>query len=40
MGDNYKNSLDSRYIGPVSIDRIKYRPLYRISPANRMGKIE
>ena len=40
MGDNYHNSLDSRYLGPVGVDRIKYKPLYRVSPNDRIGKIE
>ncbi len=40
LGDNFSNSLDSRYFGPIEIQRIKYRPTHRIAPTDRAGKIE
>lgn len=40
LGDNFLNSLDSRYLGTVEISRITYRPIHRLLPVNRSGKIE
>ena len=40
MGDNYSNSLDSRYFGPVEIARVTHLPRYRILPFARFGKID
>lgn len=40
MGDNYNNSLDSRYFGPVKASRVTHRPRYRIFPLGGFGKID
>lgn len=40
LGDNFSNSLDCRYFGPIAVDRIAYRPVFRIYPPSRFGKIE
>lgn len=40
MGDHFLNSLDSRYIGPVAVKRISYRPLLRVFPYNKMGRVQ
>jgi signal peptidase I len=40
IGDNFQNSLDSRYFGPVEVERIKFRPIRRVLPTSRAGKIE
>lgn len=39
MGDNYANSLDSRYFGPLEASRVTHRPHYRVLPFSRFGKI-
>jgi len=39
MGDNYANSLDSRYFGPIEASRVTHRPYYRVLPLSRFGKI-
>ena len=39
MGDNTSNSLDSRYFGYVSEDRIKGELLLRWWPLNRLGLL-
>ena len=40
MGDNYDNSLDSRYFGPVETSRVTHLPRYRLLPFARFGKID
>lgn len=40
MGDNRKNSLDSRVIGPVKLDKIQGSIGIRLFPFNRMGGIK
>lgn len=40
IGDNYPNSLDSRYFGPVPVDAVKKQPWIRTAPVRRFGKIE
>jgi signal peptidase I len=40
IGDNYPNSLDSRYFGPVPVDAVKKQPWLRIIPFSRFGRIE
>jgi signal peptidase I len=40
MGDNRTNSLDSRYFGPVSQDKLIGKALFRSLPLNRFGAIE
>ncbi len=40
IGDNYSNSLDSRYFGPVPVDAVKKQPWIRTAPGSRFGKIE
>jgi len=40
MGDNYGNSLDSRYFGPFPIDAVMHSADYIATPASRAGKIE
>ena len=40
MGDNYANSLDSRYFGPVESSRVTHLPRYRILPPSRFGEID
>jgi len=39
MGDNYGNSLDSRYFGPIEASRVTHRPYYRVLPFSRLGEI-
>jgi signal peptidase I len=39
MGDNRTNSQDSRYIGPVSEDKIVGRAFVRVWPLNRLGGL-
>lgn len=38
MGDNRENSLDSRSFGPISIDSIEGRAIFRIYPFSKIGK--
>ncbi|MDR2106039.1 MAG: signal peptidase I [Coriobacteriales bacterium] len=40
MGDNRTNSLDSRYFGPVSSDRLIGKALFRLLPFDRFGAID
>lgn len=40
LGDNRKNSLDSRKIGPIKRDEIRGRVLLRAFPFNRFGLME
>ncbi|WP_367872566.1 signal peptidase I [Luteolibacter sp. Populi] len=40
MGDNYGNSLDSRYFGPFPIDAVSHSADYIVTPWSRAGKIE
>lgn len=40
LGDNYDNSLDSRYFGPFPIDAVTHTPDRVIFPLSRAGKIE
>lgn len=40
MGDNYSNSLDSRYFGPIEAKRISHRPFRLVFPLNRAGEIK
>jgi len=40
FGDNSKNSLDSRYFGPIQKSAILGKVVYRYAPANRKGPIE
>lgn len=39
MGDNRNNSLDSRYIGTISKDKILGSVKYRLFPFTKFGKI-
>lgn len=39
MGDNRNNSLDSRYIGTISKDKILGSVKYRLFPFNKFGKV-
>ena len=39
LGDNYENSLDSRYFGPIEITSITHLPKYIILPFNRIGSV-
>jgi signal peptidase I len=39
MGDNYTNSLDSRYFGPVPIDSITHAPKFIVLPPGRFGRL-
>ncbi len=38
MGDNRVVSLDSRYFGPVRIDHIEGKVVFRVLPLNKIGK--
>jgi len=40
LGDNYGNSLDSRYFGPIPFRSIFKIANLRVSPLNRSGRIE
>ena len=39
LGDNRSNSLDGRYFGPVSSDKILGKALFKYWPLNRIGGI-
>ena len=39
MGDNRNNSLDSRALGPIEVNRIMGRALVRLWPLNEIGKL-
>ncbi|KAF7632545.1 Peptidase_S24 domain-containing protein [Meloidogyne graminicola] len=39
-GDNASNSIDSRDYGPIPIGLIQYKPIYRLYPFGRRGRIE
>jgi len=39
MGDNRPDSLDSRFIGPLPIDRVLGRAVYVFSPVDRLGPV-
>lgn len=40
LGDNRQDSIDSRVIGPIKVDELQGRVLYRLMPANRFGAIQ
>jgi signal peptidase I len=40
VGDNYANSLDSRYFGPFPVDAITHSADRIVSPAGRAGKLD
>ncbi len=40
LGDNYLNSLDSRYFGPVSADKVTHKPRCIVAPVDRWRRIE
>lgn len=40
MGDNYSNSLDSRYFGPVSAKEVTHVPRSIVFPPNRAGRLK
>jgi signal peptidase I len=40
MGDNREHSFDARDYGPVELDRIQGKALFRFFPFNRLGAIE
>lgn len=40
LGDNYANSLDSRYFGTVPIEKIFMVPRVRFWPVSRIGRLE
>jgi nickel-type superoxide dismutase maturation protease len=39
LGDNAENSTDSRHFGPVPVDRIRGRIVWRYWPLARFGRI-
>ena len=39
MGDNRNDSLDSRYFGTISKDKILGSVKYRLFPFNKFGKV-
>ena len=39
IGDNYDNSLDSRYFGPIPVDSITHIPRRIVLPLNRSGSL-
>lgn len=39
MGDNREVSLDSRIFGPVKIDRIEGKAVFRVWPLNKLGEL-
>ncbi|MEW9121952.1 MAG: signal peptidase I [Thermotaleaceae bacterium] len=40
MGDNRDNSLDSRSLGLVDIERVQGKALFRVFPIKKLGKID
>ncbi|MGI6777476.1 MAG: signal peptidase I [Acetivibrionales bacterium] len=40
LGDNRGNSKDSRSIGPVSVDKIQGKAVFRVYPFNKMGVVK
>lgn len=40
LGDNRNNSIDSRIIGPVNIEKINGKVVFSLYPFNTFGKIE
>ncbi|MBH5316546.1 signal peptidase I [Paenibacillus sp. GSMTC-2017] len=40
LGDNRENSLDSRVFGPVAIDSVEGKAIFRIWPIGKFGKLE
>lgn len=40
LGDNYRNSLDSRYFGAFPVDAITHSADRIVSPAGRAGKLD
>lgn len=40
MGDNRRNSKDSRYVGPIDQDQIIGKAIYKIYPFDEMGSPE
>lgn len=40
IGDNYSNSLDSRYFGPVEVKEITHLPRMITFPPNRAGRLK
>ncbi|PIZ98471.1 MAG: signal peptidase I [Candidatus Komeilibacteria bacterium CG_4_10_14_0_2_um_filter_37_10] len=40
LGDNRRNSLDSRRIGPINKDEIRGKVLLRVLPINRFGLMQ
>lgn len=40
LGDNYGNSLDSRYFGPFPVDAVTHAPDCILFPAGRAGKLD
>ncbi|MDA3939641.1 MAG: signal peptidase I [Spirochaetia bacterium] len=40
LGDNRDNSKDGRYFGPVSLDKVLGKAMFKYWPLDRVGKIE
>ncbi|SHI88721.1 signal peptidase I [Geosporobacter subterraneus DSM 17957] len=40
MGDNRDNSLDSRSFGPVNIEMIQGKAIFRVLPVDKFGKLD
>lgn len=40
LGDNFENSLDSRYFGCLPTDAITHTPRFRVSPLSRVGPLD
>lgn len=40
LGDNYGNSLDSRYFGPIPAEAVTKTVVLRTSPLSRFGRVE
>jgi signal peptidase I len=40
LGDNRDNSKDGRYFGPISLDNVLGKAMFKYWPITRMGKIE